>query len=244
MRGTLASAFVLHRRPYRESSLLIEAWSRDQGRIGLVARGAGRARSRLRGLLQPFAPLLLSWSGRGELGTLTAVEEQGRPIRPPPERLLSGLYLNELLLALLARQDPHPLLFDGYREALTELGAVPDQEPVLRRFEVLLLAQLGYGLQLDREADSGKPLDATRDYRYVLDRGPLPLTASGGGMTISGRSLCALARGELHEPGILREVKRLTRAALAAHLNRPLHSRTLMNTLHRRPIPETQDEIP
>jgi DNA repair protein RecO (recombination protein O) len=241
MRVALARALILHRRPYHDTSLLVEAFSRDHGRIGLVARGANRGRARLRGLLRPFAPLLLSWSGRGELVTLTGAEEQERALWLPAGRLLSGLYLNELLIAVLARNDPHPALFDDYWRALTGLATTEHEEPVLRRFEVHLLAGIGYGLQLEHEAGGNAPIQPGRTYRYVLDRGPLPVVTGAGGIIISGRSLLSLAQGELVEPEVLREAKRLTRAALAAHLDKPLHSRALLSALRRRSTHQRQD---
>jgi DNA repair protein RecO (recombination protein O) len=227
MRVLLQPAFVLHRRPYRDTSLLLEVFGQDQGRLGLVARGAAAPRSRLKGLLQPFAPLLLSWSGAGELATLTAAEEGGRPIPLPPYRVLAGLYVNELLLRLLPRLDPHPGLFAAYETLLAELVAAPGEEPPLRRFEKRLLDELGYGLTLDCEAASGAPIVAEEQYCYVLDRGPLAGQA-GAGVPISGRGLLALRDGMLTDPAVLKEVKRLTRAALAEQLRgRVLKTREL-----------------
>jgi DNA repair protein RecO (recombination protein O) len=228
MRVLLQPAFVLHRRPYRNTSLLLEAFGQDHGRLGLVARGAVAPRSRLKGLLQPFAPLLLSWTGAGELATLTAAEETGHPIPLPPNRVLAGLYVNELLVRLLPRLDPQPGLFAAYRILLTELAATSGEEPPLRRFEKRLLEELGYGLTLDREAASGAPIVAEAEYRYVVDRGPLIAGQSGVGVPISGRSLLALRDGMLVDPAVLREVKRLTRAALAEQLRgRALKTREL-----------------
>ena len=228
MRVLLQPAFVLHRRPYRDTSLLLEVFSQDQGRLGLVARGAAASRSRLKGLLQPFAPLLLSWSGAGELATLTAAEEGGRPIPLPPHRVLAGLYVNELLLRLLPRLDPHPGLFAAYETLLAELVAAPGEEPPLRRFEKRLLEELGYGLTLDREAASGTPIVAEEHYCYVLDRGPLAAGQAQAGVPISGRGLLALRDGILSDPAVLKEVKRLTRAALAEQLRgRALKTREL-----------------
>ncbi len=228
MRVLLQPAFVLHRRPYRDTSLLLEVFSQDQGRLGLVARGAAASRSRLKGLLQPFAPLLLSWSGAGELATLTAAEEGGRPIPLPPHRVLAGLYVNELLLRLLPRLDPHPALFAAYETLLAELVAAPGEEPPLRRFEKRLLEELGYGLTLDREAASGTPIVAEEHYCYVLDRGPLAAGQTQVGVPISGRGLLALRDGILNDPAVLKEVKRLTRAALAEQLRgRALKTREL-----------------
>ncbi len=244
MRVLLARTLILHRRPYRDTSLLVEAFSRDHGRIGLVARGANRGRARLRGLLRPFAPLLLSWSGRGELLTLIGAEEQQQALWLPAERLLSGLYLNELLIALLARYDPHSALFDDYWRTLASLAMAENEEPVLRRFEVLLLARLGYGLQLEREADGHAPIQSGRIYRYVLERGPVPFAAGDGGIVISGHSLLSLAHGELAEPEVLREAKRLTRAALAVHLDKPLRSRALLSALRRRSPHQRPDGTP
>lgn len=238
MRVVLAPAFILHRRPYRESSLLVEALSRDYGRVGLVARGASRPRARLKALLQPFQPLLLSWSGRGDLTTLHAAEELQRLPGLPAARLLSGFYLNELLIMLLARGDPCPELFAGYQRALAELAGDANEQVPLRRFEVELLARLGYGLQLTHEADNGRPLLAGQRYRYLLDRGPVPLTEAGPGIIISGQSLLALAAGEFGEPAMLQEVKQLTRAALAARLDKPLQSRAMIGALRRRTVPD------
>ncbi len=228
MRVLLQPAFILHRRPYRDTSLLLEVFGRDHGRLGLVARGAVAPRSRLKGLLQPFTPLLLSWTGESELAMLTAAEDAGRPIPLPPNRVLAGLYVNELLLRLLPRLVPHPGLFAAYETLLAELATAPSEEPPLRRFEKRLLDELGYGLTLDCEAVSGAPIVAEEQYCYVLDRGPLAASQSGIGVPISGRGLLALRDGMLADPAVLREVKRLTRAALAEQLRgRALKTREL-----------------
>ncbi len=228
MRVLLQPAFILHRRPYLNTSLLLETFSREQGRLGLVARGASAPRSRLKGLLQPFTPLLLSWTGAGELATLTGAEEAGRPVPLPPNRVLAGLYVNELLVRLLPRQDAQPGLFAAYEAVLAELATADGEEPPLRRFEKKLLEELGYGLTLDREAASGAPIVAEERYRYVLDRGPLAASQSRTGVPISGRGLLALRDGILVDPTVLKEVKRLTRAALAEQLRgRTLKTREL-----------------
>ena len=238
MRVLLQSAFILHRRPYRNSSLLLEAFSQEWGRIGLVARGAAAPRSRLKGLLQPFAPLLLSWIGAGELATLIAAEDTGLPAPLPPNRVLAGLYINELLVRLLPRLDPLPDLFAAYATLLAELATAPGEEPPLRRFEKRLLEELGYGLTLDCEAISGIPIVAEDHYRYVLDRGPLAAGRTGAGIPISGQGLLALRDGILADPVVLREVKRLTRAALAVQLHgRELKTRELYR-VKREPLPE------
>lgn len=228
MRILQQPAFVLHRRPYRDSSLLLEALSREYGRLGLVAQGAASARSRLKGVLQPFTPLLLSWSGAGDLATLKGGEEAGRPFPLLQNRALAGLYVNELLVRLLPRQDIQPALFAAYETLLAELATALDEEPPLRRFEKRLLEELGYGLSLDRTADSGQLIVAEAHYRYVLDRGPLAADRTQAGVPISGRGLLALREGILTDPAVLPEVKRLTRAALAEQLNgRALKTREL-----------------
>ena len=228
MRVLLQPAFILHRRPYRNTGLLLEAFGRECGRLGLVARSAVSPRSRLKGLLQPFAPLLLSWRGEGDLATLTGAEEAGRPMPLPPDRVLAGLYANELLVRLLPRQDPQSGLYDAYENLLAELAAAPGEEPALRRFEKRLLEDLGYGLSLDREAVSGQPIVAEAHYRYVLDQGPVVASRTETGVPITGRGLLALRDGVLSDPTVLKEVKRLTRAALAEQLRgRALKTREL-----------------
>jgi DNA repair protein RecO (recombination protein O) len=228
MRVLLQPTFILHRRPYLNTGLLLEAFGREHGRLGLVARNAVSPQSRLKGLLQPFTPLLLSWAGTGELVTLTGAEEAGHPVPLPPNRVLAGLYANELLVRLLPRQDAQPGLFAAYETLLAELAAAPGEEPALRRFEIKLLEELGYGLTLDREVVSGTPIVAEERYRYVLDRGPLAAGQTQIGVPISGRGLLALRDGILADPAVLKEVKRLTRAALAEQLRgRALKTREL-----------------
>ena len=159
-RVLLQSAFILHRRPYRNTSLLLEAFSQEQGRLGLVARGVVAPKSRLKGLLQPFTPLLLSWTGVGELATLTTAEETALPIALPPNRGLAGLYVNELLVRLLPRLDPLPSLFVAYETLLAELATAPGEEPPLRRFEKRLLEELGYDRPIGAEYRPATSTDA------------------------------------------------------------------------------------
>ncbi len=235
MRIVLQPAFVLHRRPYRNTSLLLEALTPVEGRLGLVARGVRTARSRLKGVLQPFQPLLLSAAGKGELLNLTAAEEAGAPLPPAPTRWLSGLYVNELMLRLLQRHDPHPGLFAAYAVVLAALADAEHEEPALRIFEKRLLAAIGYGLLLDAEAHSGRPIVPDGAYRYVLDRGPCDTVPAGPGIPISGKSLLALRQETFPDAVALREAKRLTRAAIGVHLQgRPLQTRTLLSAVQRR----------
>lgn len=214
MRVQLQPAWVLHTRPFRETSLLVEAFSRDHGRVGLIARGARRPKSRLRGELQPFRPLLLSYSGRGELPALTGAEVSAPSPDLHGQHLAAGFYLNELVLKLLPRNDPHPMLFDEYQDALGQLTS-PALVCRLRLFEKRLLQDLGWGLMLDQDCH-GAAIDAARTYGYDLERGPLP--EGGGRLRVQGATLLAFCRDELGDGTQLREARALTRAALAAHL--------------------------
>jgi DNA repair protein RecO (recombination protein O) len=235
MRLVLQPAFVLHRRPYRNTSLLLDALTPEQGRIGLVARGVRTTRSRLKGLLQPFQPLLLSGSGNGELLGLTAVEEAGAPIALPATRWLSGLYVNELLLRLLQRHDPHPGLFAAYQTVLEALADTGDEAAALRIFEKRLLAEIGYGLLLDTEVHTGTAIVPEGVYRYALEQGPCYASRTETGILISGKSLLALRQETFPNPAVLQEVKRLTRAAIGVHLQgRPLKTRELLVKLQQR----------
>ena len=213
----LQPGYILHQRAYRDTSLLLEVFTREHGRFGLVARGARAPRSRIRGLLQPFQPLLLSWTGRTELGTLAGVEPDGVPPRLLGRTLYSGFYLNELLMRLLQRLDPHPELFVAYAEALRGLQSEP-QRP-LRLFEKQFLEALGYGLLLDQEADSGAPVEAEVEYIYALESGPLRSQGAASiGLKVSGRSLLSLAAEDLSDAQSLADSKRLMRAALGLYL--------------------------
>lgn len=227
---TLQPAYVLHTRAYRDSSLLAEVFTPEYGRVGLIARGARSAKSRVRGLLQPFRSLLLSWSGRGELHTLTGVEEAGRAPRLPGDRLIAGLYLNELIMRMTQRSDPHTRLFAAYADALMALEAPDRLEPTLRIFEKHLLDDLGYQLLLDREAGSGAPVQAGRRYRYLIERGPVA-EADGehGGVSVGGASLLSLHTENFTDEVSLADAKRLMRAVLSWYLGaRPLKSRELI----------------
>lgn len=227
----LEPAYVLHHYPYRDSSLLLEVFSRQHGRLGLVARGARSARGRWRGQLQGFNPLLLSWSQRGELGTLTGVDARGGAAAFTGRQLLSAYYLNELVLRLLVRHDPHPELFDAYERALGELAG--REEAALRCFEKRLLDALGYGLLLDRTADSGLPIEPAATYGYQLERGPVRCdNPADSGLYLRGSSLLALHHEALADPQAGRDAKRLLRAALSIYLgSRPLRTREVSRRL-------------
>lgn len=235
------SAFVLHAYPYRETSLIVEAFTRTYGRVALVARGAKRPRSEMRGLLQAFAPLTLGWAGTGELKTLRKAEWRGGLPLPGGSALLCGFYLNELLLKLIAREDPHPALFDEYAAALRALAdrpAASDQATVLRCFEVRLLAELGYALPLTHDVESGSSIDAAGRYHYVFDRGPRRATAQVAREpgphwpTVRGATLLALATQTFPDAEVAAEAKRLMREVLDHYLEaRHIFSRRVVRDL-------------
>jgi DNA repair protein RecO (recombination protein O) len=215
-------AFVLHTFAYRETSLIVEAFTAHYGRVVMLARGAKRPRSELRGLLQGFQPLLLSWSGQHELKTLTKAEWCGGLPLPGGSALLCCFYLNELLLKLLAREDPHPSLFADYEAALQDLASGAEQAPVLRRFELTLLTELGYALPLVREADTGAPIDPATRYYYAFDHGPRRVTPDGAARLpiVRGATLLALADGRYVDSDTAAEAKRLMRDVLDHYLER------------------------
>lgn len=219
------TAYVLHERPYRETSLILEILGREDGRLSLLAKGArtaGRRGERLR----PFTRYAMQWSGKSELPLLRARESLETPLVLRGALLFCGLYLNELLVRFLHRHDPHPCLFDTYRNALNALVTEDDVEPTLRRFELALLRETGYGLSLEADALSGEPLQPARTYRYLPDRGIVPETR--GPDLLSGATLIALHSGaELNEPQ-RREAKGLLRRIIHFHLEgKPLKSRDL-----------------
>lgn len=228
-RVTLQSAYVLHTRPYRDTSLLVEIFTHDYGRIGLVARGVRSSKSRYASLLQPFNPLLISWSGQGELPTLSGAETAGMAPQLNGDLLLSGFYLNELLMRLLQRGDAHPRLFEVYITSLASLAERNEQEPILRQFEHRLLQETGYGLILDHDVLSGESIDPEGSYQYLPDRGPvLASEQDNNGIDVHGQTLLAIARDDYSHSRVRQEAKRLMRAVLAVHLgDRPLKSREL-----------------
>lgn len=229
----LAPGHVLRTQPYRDTSLLVEIWTYEHGRVGLIARGTRGAKSRTRALLQPFQPLLLSWNEQGDLGTLTGVEADGYAAALPGEAIFSGWYLNELLIRLLTRHDPHPALYAEYVTALARLPSAV--EPALRVFEKHLLTELGYGLQLPDE------LDAAQAYHYDIEHGPMPVPDDEPGSFV-GASLIALRdeRFDGADAGIdarhaLHDARRLLRQTLKPLLgDRELEASRLLRALRAR----------
>jgi|SRR5688572_7766685 len=225
-------AFVLHSYPFRESSLIIEVFTRDKGRIALVARGARRPRSALRGVLLSFQPLLLGWSGRGELRNLNKAEWDGTYTPLRGLALICGFYVNELLLRFLARDDPHEPLFAIYRQTVIALSRESETSPVLRRFEKELLRELGYGLVLDREAATGAPIVSEERYIYVADRGPIHGDAGADGVELVGQTLIDMRTDNYTTMATMQQSKLLMRTLINHYLgDRTLHTRQLLRDL-------------
>lgn len=228
-RTLLSPAFVLHTRPYRDTSLLVDLLTQSHGRIHAVARSARGLRSRFKGIFQLFTPLLVSWVGKGELVTLSHAETRSIPHALVGNSLLSGFYLNELLVRLLHGHDPHPQIYSAYEIALLGLQQNISQEWVLRLFEKQLLIWLGYGLQLDKEADTGEAITKKQLYYYEMNRGFVRHNSMSDKLPMfSGKSLLALHYEELEEIDDLRDMKRLMRLVLTNLLgNKPLYTREL-----------------
>ncbi len=224
----LEPAYILHSRSFRETSLIVEAFTRGHGRVAVVARGAKSAGSRWRNILQPFRPLLLSWNQKSELGTLTAADQIASPPALQGTSLYCGLYLNELLMRLLHRGDPHAEVFERYRHVLSELASEAPPQPLLRVFEKLLLEAIGYAMLLDREYGSGADVQRQNWYDYKPDRGPVLSSGPGKGR-VSGAALLALKAENLQAES-LSELRMLMRAVIGYHLGgKPLASLSLFS---------------
>jgi DNA repair protein RecO (recombination protein O) len=233
-RITLTPAYILHHRPYRDTSRILEVISREHGRLSVFARGVRGPKARLASILQPFQLLLLSWSGRGEAAQLTGAEsgDHGPPV--PAVSLMASFYLNELLMKLTTRHDPLASVFDDYHATLESLRQGPPLEPALRVFEKRLLEALGYGLDLAVEAQAGKPIAPDGYYHFRPAQGLFPTVAEAGG-SVSGRSVLSLAAERLESERELEDARRLLQAALAHCLEgRELTTRTVARAVARR----------
>jgi DNA repair protein RecO (recombination protein O) len=249
--------YVLHSYPYRETSLILQVWTEKHGRFAVVAKGARRPRSASRGVLVPFQPLAFTWFGRGEVKTLKTAEPAGAALPLAGASLLSAFYLNELLLKLTHRDDPHERLWAAYDEAVTALrdrsrrvagvpglvaaepglGEPRNIEPVLRRFELSMLRELGFAVELARDVAGGAAIDPARDYWYVVERGPIPAEGAAeraDAVRLSGLTLVHLDRGEFDDPRTAGEAKSLMRLLIHHCLNgQELSTRAIVRSLQR-----------
>ena len=229
-------SYVLHAHPWRETSLVLDVFSRHHGRVALIAKGAKRPHSQLRSVLLGFQPFAASWSGKAEVRTLTQAEWSGGVPPLGGLALLCGFYFNELLLRMLAREDPHERLFDAYHEALALLGTQSDPrpttvEPLLRRFEMDMLRGLGHLPPLDRESATDEALIPERRYRVDPEHG---VVATQGEDGLAGELLLAMAAGAWNRPDVARAAKSVMRELLHYHLgSQPLRTRQLLIDLHQ-----------
>jgi len=230
----LAPAYILHHRPYRDTSRILEVITRDHGRLSVFARGVRGPKARLASVLQPFQLLLLSWSGRGEAAQLTGAESADHHPPLPAACLMASFYLNELLMKLTTRHDPLPVLFDDYHATVEGLRQGVLLEPSLRIFEKRLLDALGYGLDLATQAQTGKPIEPHEYYHFRPAQGLFPTVADAAG-ALSGHSLISLASEQLQGGRDLEDARRLLQAALAQCLEgRQLATREVARAVARR----------
>jgi DNA repair protein RecO (recombination protein O) len=226
-------AFVLHRHAWKETSLLLDVFTRTHGRIAVVAKGAKRPHSALRSTLVNFQPLAVSYSGKGEVKTLSRAEWVGGSAPLVGTALLGAFYFNELLMRLLAREDAHAALFDAYLQALLALQQQPGSiEQTLRGFELALLTETGLMPPLDQLAASGERLEPAREYA-VTPEGVRERTGAADALLVEGRHLLALQARDWGTPGLAPRAKAVMRMLIAYHLGeRPLRTRQLLIDLH------------
>ncbi|GAD78562.1 DNA repair protein RecO [Vibrio ezurae] len=219
--------FVLHRRPYTESSLILDVFSEEFGRVTILSKGGRSKRSPLKGALQPFTPLLLKWSGGGSMKTLRQAEPISLGLPLSGVSLYSAMYINEILARVIAQEVPYPELFIDYLHALTELAQSDNPEPALRRFELALLNALGYGVDFLHCTGSGMPVEPQMTYRYREQQGFIASVRKDN-LTFKGEELIALSERRFISKSQLSAAKRFTRMALKPYLGgRPIKSREL-----------------
>jgi DNA repair protein RecO (recombination protein O) len=230
----LSPAYILHHRPYRETSLLLDVFSQQQGRVSLIAKGIRQKKRGKQGMFQLYQPLLLSWYGHGDLQNLTASEVFSPRYILKDNASLCGLYLNELLVRLLPLNEPESKVFEAYQLALAGLQEKQNNEIVLRLFEKRLLTQLGYGLVLNKEVENGREIEQDQRYYYQVDAGLVRWQQGQDNVTISGRSLQHLHNETGFDQQSLSEIKQLMRGVIHYHLDgKPLQSRQLFVQLQQ-----------
>lgn len=218
-RVLLQPAYVLHARPFRETSLLVDLLTRDYGRLSAIARGARAQQSRYRGHLRSFVPLLISWSGKSDLVSLNQLEPFGSPILLEGNSLLAGLYLNEIIVLLLHQHDPHPDIFNYYCKSIIALNQHQEIEPILRYFEKNLLVALGFGFSWTHASDTLNPVSTAQWYAFRPDFGFCENLKNFNHQTVfNGAHLLAIAQNEFNNPEVLRTAKQIMRMAMQVRL--------------------------
>ncbi len=224
--------YVLHTYPFKETSLVVELFTHGFGRVAAIAKGARRPRSAMRGMLQSFQPLIATWSGKLELKTLHSLDWAGGLLLLKGEALMCGFYLNELLLRLLPREDPHEALFEYYSLTLKTLSISQDLATTLRRFELKLLQELGYAIPLNVD-ENGAIIIEAHTYIYEAERGASQLSSmmngKRNGVQLYGKTLIDMAKDDYINPQTQQQGKQLMRYLLAYYLgDKPLHTRQLL----------------
>ena len=238
-------AYILHHRPFRDSSQLLDVVTRDHGKIALVARGSRGARSRLAGVLRPFLPLRISWVARSDLGTLTGAEAAGAPLGLRGDDVMAGYYVNELLLHFLHRHDPQAEIYALYAETIAALAATNQIAACLRAFEIELLGLLGYALSFEHESGTRNALDPERHYEYRMEQGPVGVSRSDGPKVFTGAALQAIGAQEFKDQEVLRAAGRLMREVITHHLGgKELKTRKVLKELHRGRIAASPERKP
>ena len=228
-------AWLLHHRPFRDSSQILDILSLDQGRLAVIAKGSRGAKSKLRGILRPFLPLQLSWFIRSDLGTLTGAEMNGAALSLSGDALLSGYYVNELILKLLHRHDPQPEIFAAYRRTIERLAGSQDVAAYLRQFEIELLRILGYALNLDHDTETTAPLRPQQQYEYRVEQGLVPVSDRDGPMVFRGAEIDAIRNQQFADPAVLKNAGSLLRNVIAYHLDgKELKSRKVLKDMRNR----------
>ncbi len=224
-------AYLLHRSPYSNSSLLVECFTREHGRFPAIAKGVRSGKNSGQATLQPFNPLSIRISGKGEVKTLVGYERESGGPQLQGKGMYCGFYLNEMLVRILARNDPHAELFIHYEDTLKDLSCSDNIEPVLRHFEVALLNELGYGLLLEHEADSGAHIEHDTFYNYEVEHGPIAVACPTNN-SVNGSTLLALAGNIPFQETEISQARRLMRRILMHYLgDRPLKSRELFKNI-------------
>jgi DNA repair protein RecO (recombination protein O) len=226
------TAFLLHSIPYRETSLIVDLFTREHGRIAAVAKGARRRQSALRPVLMSFQPIRVILSGRNELRNLIGAEWSGGMVAPDGDALICSFYMNELLIKLLAREDPHPQLFDAYCQALNAFAAAASLDATLRIFEWHLLREIGYAPDLRQDA-AGAQIAADSSYRWIPNAG-FTVSEPDDGTSVTGATLHDLSSGQFQSSLARQQAKVLTRTIISHHLNgAPIHSRQILIDLQK-----------
>ncbi|MGI9237189.1 MAG: DNA repair protein RecO [Woeseiaceae bacterium] len=227
-------ACILHHRPFRDSSQILDVVTRDHGKIALVARGSRGSKSRLAGILRPFLPLKISWVAKGDLGTLTGAEASGPPMGIHGEAVLAAFYVNELLLHFLHRHDPQPEIFGLYKEVIARLASTGQIAATLRSFELELLSFLGYAVSFHPDAAADVELNPQCHYNYRVEQGPVVVERADGPMVFKGSVLQSIRSQSFEDPEVLRAANRLLRQVINHHLGgKELKSRRVLAGLHR-----------